>query len=57
MLNKIVIYTNEYLDKIRPRYQRSRDVEPTNRAKIKAVIGLLYLVGIHRSSHINLRDL
>ncbi|KAB0803248.1 hypothetical protein PPYR_00218 [Photinus pyralis] len=57
VLEKIVECTNRYIAKIRPRYSRARDAADTDVVEIKAVLGLLYLAGVQRSSHINLRDL
>ncbi|KAB0805145.1 hypothetical protein PPYR_02115, partial [Photinus pyralis] len=57
ILEKIVECTNRYIAKMRPRYSRARDAADTDVVEIKAVLGLLYLAGVQRSSHINLRDL
>lgn len=57
ILGKIVDYTNEKIDQQRGKYNRPRDAKATNLAEIKAVIGLLYLAGVKKSSHVNLRDL
>ncbi|VEN52714.1 unnamed protein product [Callosobruchus maculatus] len=42
---------------ISPNYQRSRDARPTNLPEIKALFGLLYLAGIHKSSRLNTEEL
>lgn len=57
ILEQIVTYTNIYLDRIRPKFDRSRDARPTSLTEIKALIGLLYLAGVHQSSHVNIKDL
>ncbi|XP_046686002.1 piggyBac transposable element-derived protein 4-like [Homalodisca vitripennis] len=57
ILGKIVDYTNEKIDQLRGSYNRERDAKSTNLAEIKAVIGLLYLAGVKKSSHVNLKDL
>jgi hypothetical protein len=56
-LEQIVTYTNIYLDRIRPKFDRSRDARPTSLTEIKALIGLLYLAGVYQSSHVNIKDL
>ncbi|CAI6358817.1 unnamed protein product [Macrosiphum euphorbiae] len=40
ILEQIVTYTNIYLDRIRPKFDRSRDARPTSLTEIKALIGL-----------------
>ncbi|KAJ8930732.1 hypothetical protein NQ314_016438 [Rhamnusium bicolor] len=49
--------TNIYILKVAENYTRERDAKITNLAEIKAVIGLLYLGGVLRSSHLRLSDL
>lgn len=57
MLTNIVSHTNIYIETISDNFQRERDARPTNLIEIKALIGLLYLCGIHKSSHVNVRDI
>ncbi|VEN49604.1 unnamed protein product [Callosobruchus maculatus] len=57
MLASIVENTNIYIEAISPNYQRSRDARPTNLPEIKALFGLLYLAGIHKSSRLNTEEL
>lgn len=57
MLEKIVSYTNIFIKKITPNFCRERDAKETNLIELKALIGLLYLSGLHKSSHVNVRDL
>lgn len=57
ILNKIVDYTNEKIDQVRGKYSREHHAKTTNLVEIKAVIGLLYLAGVKKSSHVNLKDL
>ncbi|XP_050308396.1 uncharacterized protein LOC126744872 [Anthonomus grandis grandis] len=57
LLQKIVDYSNIYIDKIKRQYSRGRDALHTNLHEIKAVIGLLYLAGVAKSSHVNIYDL
>lgn len=54
MQQKIVEYTNIYIDKIRGNYDRPRDAKPTNLLEIKSLLGLLYLAGV---LHANRRSL
>lgn len=56
ILEQIVTDTNIYFDHTRPKFDRLRDVKPTNLTEIKALNGLLYLAGVHRSSHENVKD-
>lgn len=57
VIGEIVGHTNKYIQKLRTNYSRDRDAADTNMEEIKALIGLLYLAGVLRSSHLNLRDL
>ncbi|KFM74523.1 PiggyBac transposable element-derived protein 4, partial [Stegodyphus mimosarum] len=57
ILSIIVECTNLYISEIVLHYKRERDAKPTDVVEIKAVIGLLYLCGLHKSSHLNVKDL
>nr|CAI5827952.1 unnamed protein product [Callosobruchus analis] len=57
MLVSIVENTNIFVEAITPKYQRSRDVRPTNLPEIKALFGLLYLAGIHKGSRLNTEEI
>lgn len=57
VIQEIVEYTNEYIRNKRQNFQRERDAADTDECEIKAVIGLLYIAGVLKSSHLNLRDL
>ena len=57
IIQRVVECANIKLDEIRPNYERSRDVKPTDATEIEALIGLLYLAGLHNSSHVNWADL
>lgn len=54
---KIVLYTNKKLDKIRGKYRRSRDCPMTNIEEIQALFGLMYLAGTLKLSHTKTTDL
>uniref|UniRef100_A0A1B6LU83 PiggyBac transposable element-derived protein domain-containing protein n=1 Tax=Graphocephala atropunctata TaxID=36148 RepID=A0A1B6LU83_9HEMI len=56
-IQSIVTNTNKYLEKIRPKYRRGRDCKETNPDELLSFIGLLYLSGVLKSSHVNLQDL
>lgn len=45
MLEIIVKCTNVYIQKVRRNFTRERDASDTNIAEIKAVIGILYMIG------------
>ncbi|KFM59493.1 PiggyBac transposable element-derived protein 4, partial [Stegodyphus mimosarum] len=57
MLLKVVSYTNIYIASISDNFQRERDARYTNLIEIRAFVGLLYFGGVHKSSHVNVRDL
>lgn len=57
MLVSIVKNINTYIEAISEKYQRSRDAKPTNLPEIKALFGLLYLAGIHKSNRLNTEEL
>ncbi|KAJ8966907.1 hypothetical protein NQ314_003241 [Rhamnusium bicolor] len=56
-LEKIVDYTNICIEKIRINFARDRDALCTNKLEIKAILCLLYLAGVAKSSHVNICDL
>lgn len=56
IIEKIVIHTNEFIQKKAPSYNRSRDCKPTDCVEIRALFGLLYIAGTLRISHANLED-
>lgn len=57
ILDNIVKFTNQRILKIRPNYTRQRDAKDTSRIEIEAFIGVLYMAGVMRASHLNLYDL
>ncbi|XP_035210184.1 uncharacterized protein LOC118184586 [Stegodyphus dumicola] len=57
MIKKLVHWTNSFIKSIRERFSWEREAKETNEAEIKAFIGLLYLIGLHKSSHVYIRDL
>lgn len=57
VIEDITHHTNIRLRKIRQNYQRESDVLDTNAEEIKALLGLLYMAGVLRSSHLNVSDL
>ncbi|KAJ8964793.1 hypothetical protein NQ314_004600 [Rhamnusium bicolor] len=40
-----------------PNFARERDALCTNKLEIEAILGLLYLAGVAKSSHVNICDL
>lgn len=56
-IQDITNYTNIYINTFKERFSRERDSKTTNPAEIKAVIGVIYMAGVMRSSHHNLEDL
>lgn len=57
MLDIIVQWTNQYIESVRPKFQRERDAKLTDKTEIKAVIGLLFLAGVVRSNRQSLEEL
>lgn len=57
VLEQITLHTNSRLHKIRTNYSRESDVRDTNVEEIKALIGLFYLSGTLKSSHVHVEDL
>ncbi len=51
------MYTNDRLRKIRAHYKREHDVVDTNPVEITALLGLLYMAGVQKSSHQIVKDL
>lgn len=56
MIQTITDHTNRYIQ-LQPNYSREWNVSKTDPTEIKALIGLLFLGGLLRSSHVNCRDL
>ena len=50
ILEMIVTYTNQYMDTIRHKFCRERDIRDTDVIELKAFIGLLYLAGVYKSN-------
>lgn len=57
IISDIVRFTNMQLDDIRSHFTRLRDVCKTDEDEIYALIGLLYLAGLMKSSHVSVREL
>lgn len=57
VINIVVKCTNIYIDSVRNQFERERDARPTDTIEIRAVFGLLYIIGSLRSSRKNLRGL
>lgn len=56
-VDKIVQYTNIWIERNRANYSRIRDARNTDRVEMHALFGLLFLAGMLRSSHTNLEEL
>lgn len=57
LLGKIVEYTNQHIISTQINYSRDRDAKITDITEIQALIGLLYLTGILKSSRLNVDEL
>ncbi|CAG4941496.1 unnamed protein product [Parnassius apollo] len=55
-LEKVVLYTNQKIQSQKFNYQRDRDSSETDMIEIRALIGLLYLIGLYKSSHVRISD-
>lgn len=55
MIDKIVLYTNIYITKLHEKFSRERDCKPTDTIEIKALIGVLYMAGLKKISHLNVK--
>lgn len=56
MIEEITFNTNIYIDTIKDNYNIDRHCKPTNSVELRAVIGLLYMLGVMKMSHLNLED-
>ncbi|KAI4471976.1 piggybac transposable element-derived protein 4 [Holotrichia oblita] len=56
ILNLLVQWTNQHIENVREKFGRERDCRPTNKAEIKAFLGLLYLAGVFRGARQRLSD-
>lgn len=57
IIQSIVEWTNIYIEKVSVNYTRDRDAKKTNEVEMRALFGLLYICGLHKSSHTNAQDL
>ncbi|KAJ8945554.1 hypothetical protein NQ318_020400 [Aromia moschata] len=57
IINIIVVYTNKMIETVQASFSRDRDANFTDSEEIYALLGLLYLAGKYRASHLNLDDL
>lgn len=56
VLNNIVQSTNEKIQTLQDKYERIRDAQPTNIPEIRALLGLLYLIGTQKSCHVKIEE-
>ncbi|XP_055936820.1 piggyBac transposable element-derived protein 4-like [Argiope bruennichi] len=57
IIEMIVKCTNTYVESISGNFKRERDAKPLVKEEFCAFVGLLYIAGLHKSSHVNVRDL
>lgn len=57
IVNKIVIYTNIYINKIKHNFVRDRDAKLTDYCEIRALFGMLFLAGVMKSSRRNVIEI
>lgn len=56
-LQKIVDYTNIFIESLRVNYSRDRDCKCIDLMELRALFGLLYFLGRMRNSHLNTKDI
>lgn len=54
---QIVYNTNIFLENLRLTNKKKSEIQPTSVEEIQAMIGLLYLIGVHKASRLNLKEL
>uniref|UniRef100_A0A1B6LVC4 PiggyBac transposable element-derived protein domain-containing protein n=1 Tax=Graphocephala atropunctata TaxID=36148 RepID=A0A1B6LVC4_9HEMI len=57
MIHEITTCTNVWIEENQYKFSRERDANTTTEPEIRAVIGVLYMVGVMRCSHTILEDL
>lgn len=57
ILETMIKYTNQYIDTIKGRFSRERDIKHTDLIELRAFIGLLYLAGAYRGNRQSLEEL
>nr|XP_023027506.1 piggyBac transposable element-derived protein 4-like [Leptinotarsa decemlineata] len=57
IVQKIVEYTNQFIEKVAHSYKDKYDVRYTDITEIKALIGLLYLAGVHKGDRTTIYEL
>lgn len=57
MLNDIVGFTNTHIRKIKDQFSRERDCKEIDIIELKAFIGILYMAGIKKMNHLNLKEM
>nr|CAI5839665.1 unnamed protein product [Callosobruchus analis] len=57
IVNLISIYTNIYITRIRDNYDREKDARLTDQIEIRALFGILYMIGVNRCSRHNILKL
>ncbi|KAF9405818.1 hypothetical protein HW555_013600 [Spodoptera exigua] len=57
MLTDIVRFTNIHINKIRDQFSRERDCKEIDIVELKAFIGILYMAGIKKMNHLNLKEM
>lgn len=57
MISKLIIYTNQKILSRSENYKQQWVAKDTDEKEIKALLGLWYLAGFHKSSRLNLDDL
>lgn len=56
-MDSILEYTNIYIIKMQQKYRDLKHARLADIDELNALFGLLYLAGLHKSSHVNVRDI
>lgn len=57
LIEALVTHTNAQLNSLRANYSRERDCLPTNYNEMLGLIGILYLLGVKKASHLNTAEI
>lgn len=57
LINQIMHFTNQYINKLTNNYSCPRDCSKTDFSELLALIGLLSMAGVQKTQHVNVKDL
>ncbi|XP_015120075.1 piggyBac transposable element-derived protein 4 isoform X1 [Diachasma alloeum] len=56
-IDKMVYHTNLYLNRIRGAFERETDARATDAIEMRALLGILYMLGVQKAGHLNLKEI